>query len=145
MCIIMLLSWRTVAHSSAQVQSIPSILHCLSNLNKFKLIASGQIFISAIRALFSSPSMSQGVRLVLLCWTHTHLPGLKKSHTDVFFDDYVLVQSWHENTHTYTHSVSWSLQDKILPGAVLTAARNAARTPPFAYCRLCSSISSLSV
>lgn len=34
-----------------------------------------------------------------------------------------------KDTHTQAHSVSWSLQDKILPGAVLTVARNPARTP----------------
>lgn len=34
-----------------------------------------------------------------------------------------------KDTLAGAHSVSWSLQDKILPGAVLTAARNRARTP----------------
>lgn len=69
--------------------------------------------------------------------THPHLPERGKknnnknklSHTDVSFDDYVWEQSWQGYTDTGAHSVSWSLQDKILPGAVLTAARNLARTP----------------
>lgn len=34
-----------------------------------------------------------------------------------------------KDTHTLALIVSRSLQDKILPGAVLTAARNLARTP----------------
>lgn len=53
----------------------------------------------------------------------------KVSRTDVSFDDYVCVRSWQGYTHSGAHSVSWSLQDKILPGAVLAAARNPARTP----------------
>lgn len=53
----------------------------------------------------------------------------KVSHTDVFFDDYISAWPWQGETHTQPHGVSWSLQDKISPEAVLTAARSAARTP----------------
>lgn len=55
--------------------------------------------------------------------------GKKVGRTDVSFDDYVCVRSWQGYTRSGAHSVSWSLQDKILPGAVLAAARNPARTP----------------